>query len=552
MIIRLSTLIVAGLWRPFVALCTISLAAIGTARLYVRYVDHHPSEQAEIAINVLIGGLCLLALVYRIARPILEDMALARLTRSTPTSQGSARWGEGASGSGGDNREVRGNAGFVLGRADNGRGPIVRYRGDAHLLTIAPTGAGKGVGCVIPNLLCYSGSVLVTDPKGENFAVTSERRRAMGQRVMALDPFGLVGGRACFNPLSELDPTGRDLVDDAAALTEMLVVREPRESGDTVFWSEEAKGLLTGLILHAVTAEPPARRTLSTVWEYLTLPPRGLTQLWNAMGKSTAAGSAVARGAAQVRQKGDRVRSGILAQAQSQMHFLESARLAHVMHRSTFSFEELKSDRVSLYLVLPPDRIDACRRWLRLLVGSALRALMQDRSAPTERVLFLLDEFPALGALPPLERAVSLARGYSITCWLLAQDLAQIQTLYPSAWPSFVANAGVVQAFGANDVETASYLSAMLGATTVRVPNVSRSRVADRGLFGPRGETRESWGHSERGRPLLTPDEIRRLDPGTALLLRPGADPERVGRIDYRRDPDFRGMYKANPMHRVG
>ena len=286
------------------------------------------------------------------------------------------------------------------------------------------------------------------------------------------------------------------------------------------------------------------------MWRYLTLPPRGLTQLWGAMGKSAAAGGAVARAAAQVRQKGDRVRSGVLAQAQSQMHFLESERLAHVMRHSTFSFAELKSERVSLYLVLPPDRIDACRRWLRLLVGSALRALTRTRTVPRDRVLLLLDEFPALGTLPPLERAVSLARGYSVTCWLLAQDLAQIQALYPTAWPSFVANAGVVQAFGANDVETASYLSAMLGASTVRAPSISRSRVVDRGLFAPRGEVRESWSQSERGRPLLTPDEVRRLDPATALLLRPGIDPLRVGRIDYRRDPEFSGTYAANPMHR--
>ena len=89
---RLSTLFVAAIWRPFVPLCTITVVAIGIARLYVRYIDHHPSEQAEIAINVLIGGLCLLALLYRIARPILEDMAIARMTRSAPTSQGSAWW----------------------------------------------------------------------------------------------------------------------------------------------------------------------------------------------------------------------------------------------------------------------------------------------------------------------------------------------------------------------------------------------------------------------------------------------------------------------------
>ena len=209
MIIRLSTLVAAALWRPFVALSAISLAAVATARLYVRYVDHHPTERAEISINALIAGVCLLAVIYRIVRPIVEDAAFARLTRSSPTSQGSARWGDGAHGSegGGGGREVSGRAGFILGRADDGRGPLVRYTGDAHLLTIAPTGAGKGIGCVIPNLLAYSGSVLVTDPKGENYAVTAGRRRAMGQRVMALDPFGLVGGSACFNPMASSIPS---------------------------------------------------------------------------------------------------------------------------------------------------------------------------------------------------------------------------------------------------------------------------------------------------------------------------------------------------------
>jgi type IV secretion system protein VirD4 len=229
---------------------------------------------------------------------------------------------------------------------------------------------------------------------------------------------------------------------------------------------------------------------------------------------------------------------------------VESDRLARVMERSSFSFAELKSERTSIYLVLPPDRIDVCRRWLRLLVGSALRAVVRTRGAPMHRVLFLLDEFPALGTMPPLERAVSLARGYSATCWLLAQDLGQIQALYPRGWPSFVANAGVVQAFGTNDVDTATYLSTMMGPSTVRVANASRSRVAGAGILGLGGEVREGWGVTDRARPLLTPDEVRRLDPRTALVLRPGSDPLRVHRIDYRRDREFAGLYAENPMHR--
>ncbi|MGB1288308.1 MAG: type IV secretory system conjugative DNA transfer family protein, partial [Aggregatilineales bacterium] len=59
----------------------------------------------------------------------------------------------------------------------------IHYTGDSHLVTIAPTGAGKGRCAIIPNLLRYRGPVVVVDPKGENYAVTARTRREMGQKV---------------------------------------------------------------------------------------------------------------------------------------------------------------------------------------------------------------------------------------------------------------------------------------------------------------------------------------------------------------------------------
>ena len=61
---------------------------------------------------------------------------------------------------------------------------------DSHLMTIAPTGAGKGRDVIIPNLLSYDGSVVVFDPKGENYDVTHRYRRdVLGHQVVLLDPF---------------------------------------------------------------------------------------------------------------------------------------------------------------------------------------------------------------------------------------------------------------------------------------------------------------------------------------------------------------------------
>ena len=70
--------------------------------------------------------------------------------------------------------------------------PIL-HKGAGHLMTIASTGAGKGVGCIIPALLRHSGPVVVIDPKGENYAVTARARKEMGQQVILLDPFEVTG-----------------------------------------------------------------------------------------------------------------------------------------------------------------------------------------------------------------------------------------------------------------------------------------------------------------------------------------------------------------------
>src|SRR5262249_4764876 len=81
------------------------------------------------------------------------------------------------------------------------------YRGDGQLMIIAPTGVGKGVGVIIPNLLTYAGSMIVVDVKGENFQVTARYRRRIGQSVVVLVPFGLVTDSGDgLNPFRPLRP----------------------------------------------------------------------------------------------------------------------------------------------------------------------------------------------------------------------------------------------------------------------------------------------------------------------------------------------------------
>ncbi|CAH2405601.1 type IV secretory system conjugative DNA transfer family protein [Mesorhizobium escarrei] len=118
--------------------------------------------------------------------------------------------------------------GFTIGNTLSHKGdgvvdPIL-MNGEGHLITIAPTGAGKGVGCIIPALLRHVGPVIVVDPKGENAAVTSRRRREMGDEVVVLDPMNLTGEMGgSLNPLDLIDAERATGVDDAAALVGTLL-----------------------------------------------------------------------------------------------------------------------------------------------------------------------------------------------------------------------------------------------------------------------------------------------------------------------------------------
>ncbi|MDT0632943.1 type IV secretory system conjugative DNA transfer family protein [Rubrivirga litoralis] len=480
----------------------------------------------------LVAGLCFFGGLV-----VASSIAGSAKVRAAGT-HGTASWGNGGS--------LRSKDGLLLGRH---RGTDLRYSGPGHLLTVAPTRAGKGVGAVVPALLEAEDSVLVTDPKGENFALTAAYRRdVIGQRVVALDPFDLAdrldlptdlrrSALGAYNPLDLVDPASPDAVDDAAMIADMLVVPEPGSPGS--FWDDEAKALLAGLVLHVASVAPDrSSRTLLTVRALLTLSPTKFKELMAAMANSLH--PAVQRAANRLQQKEDRERSGVVSSAQRHTHFLDSARMEHVLGGSAsgdahagpaLTLADLGRGPFTLYLVLPPDRLDTFSRWLRLVIACAVAELARTPPVRGRRVLFLLDEFANLGPMAPVKRAVSLLAGYGIRVWTFLQDLTQLKGLYPRDWETFVANADVIQAFSVTDQTTAEYLSKMTGRTTVF--GQSQSAGKSRGKHYSRSAGSSA---SEQGRDLVTPDELRRLGPDEQLLLARGEDPVIAAKVQYYAD----------------
>ena len=180
----------------------------------------------------------------------------------------------------------------------------LHYTGQRHLLTVAPTRAGKGVSTIIPNLLMYQGSALVIDPKGENAMITAPRRgkgdgrgiQGLGQTVHVVDPWGISRLPAsCFNPLDWLRPDDPDISENAMILADAIV--SPQAGSNDSFWDEEAKALLMGLLLWvALDDDEQDNRTLGRVRDIINMDQKEMDDLLMRMAKNQGAQQAGSRG----------------------------------------------------------------------------------------------------------------------------------------------------------------------------------------------------------------------------------------------------------------
>ena len=144
---------------------------------------------------------------------------------------------------------------------DRGRQVYLRHNGQEHVLAFAPTRSGKGVGLVIPTLLAWRHSAVVTDLKGELWALTAGwRKQHAGQKVLRFEPASLSGGVA-WNPMDEIRLGTEHEVGDVQNLATLIV--DPHGKGMEDHWSKTAQALLVGVILHVLwrTRNGDARRS---------------------------------------------------------------------------------------------------------------------------------------------------------------------------------------------------------------------------------------------------------------------------------------------------
>jgi type IV secretion system protein VirD4 len=460
----------------------------------------------------------------------------AREAKSSAT-YGSARWATRADVAAAG---LLAGRGVVIGRLAN---LYLRHDGPEHVLCFAPTRSGKGVGLVVPTLLTWPHSAIVHDIKGENWGLTAGFRARFG-RVLRLDPTS--ADSAAYNPLGEVR-RGINEVRDVQNIADVLV--DPEGSLERRnHWEKTSHALLVGAILHVLYAE--ADKTLAGVAAFLSDPSRTIEATLDAMMRTPHLGEdgvhpVVASAARELLNKSDNERSGVLSTAMSFLGLYRDPVIAAVTRRCDWRISDLVDPRtpVTLYLVVPPSDISRTKPLIRLILNQLGRRLTEDLSAGADRqrLLLMLDEFPALGRLDFFESALAFMAGYGIKAFLIAQSLNQIEKAYgPNN--AILDNCHVRVCFATNDERTAKRISDSLGTATEL-----------RAMKNYAGHRLSPWlGHlmvsrTETARALLTQGEIMQLPDTDEIVMLAGAHPVKAKKVRYYADPRLAQRVLAPP-----
>jgi type IV secretion system protein VirD4 len=421
---------------------------------------------------------------------------------------------------------LRTKKGMLLGKDSGG---YYVADGFQHALLFAPTGSGKGVGFVIPNLLFWEDSIIVHDIKLENHEVTSGWRAKQGQKTYVWSPAEPDGITHCYNPIDWVSSKPGQMVDDVQKIANLIMPEKE-------FWNNEARSLFVGVVLYLL-AVPEKTKSFGEVVRTM----RSDDVVYNLAVVLDTIGQQIHPVAymniAAFLQKADKERSGVISTMNSSLELWANPLIDTATASSDFNILNFKREKTTVYVGLTPDNLKRLEPLMQVFYQQATEFLsrkMPDKDEPYG-VMFLMDEFPTLGKMEQFKSGIAFFRGYNVRLFLIIQDTQQLKGIYEEAgMNSFLSNSTYRITFAANNMDTANLISQLCGNKTVEQSSQNRPKFLD---LNPASR---SLHVSEVQRALLLPQEVIMLPRDEQIVLIESKPPIKSEKIKYYEDSFFK------------
>lgn len=368
---------------------------------------------------------------------------------------------------------------------------------DAHILTIAQSGAGKNTSIIMPNLLSsgFKGSKIILDLKGENAAVCSYWKEKENQgQSFRLNPWGIFDMDLIrFNPFCSLNYYSSTLYEDCSAFAEAIIPEKANQGDTGEHFDEMARDFITSFLMYLVVLNQPEEGkpikevTPVDLYDELIIKTSDIDQIKalakdmgellhpdpyikRALQLSSITLKGLTGGGDNGELRGVKTTLSRALKSFKSKYLAQSVTISNKKSQSIINqLFHVANSNDDLYISFPQSEMKTSRVWLRLILTAFIRDNI--KNPPKNPILFVLDEFPQLGAFNLIKDNAAFLRGYGVRFWFIGQNIGQFKANYgESGMQTIFENCTIRQFFNVSD-ETARYVSKKLGQSNTIIKN---------------------------------------------------------------------------------
>ncbi len=242
----------------------------------------------------------------------------------------------------------------------------------------------------------------------------------------------------------------------------------------------------------------------------------------------------------------DKTYSSILSSLQSKLGKFDSKEIAELTSTDTINFEDIGNKKTAVY-VISSDTHTAYDFLLTIFFSQMIQQLYdhadKNGGALKEQTFFILDEFANIGKIPDFDKKISTSRSRKISFSVILQNVDQLEAVYEKSYETIMGNCDTHLFLGSNSYKTVEYFSKQLGEKTIGRDSISINR--DRQNW----KTGKSVSDQVMARPLMTPDELRRMDIDQCIIFVKGLKPVKTRKFYYFESPMARKLKELEISH---